>query len=819
VTRETIVIATRSLLVALLACAAVLVAWAPASALVMSADDPKFGPGSLTVDLATGYHWLDVTHSINRSIAGVSAQLGLGGDFEGFRYATQAEVTAFFESAGLSIGFGFPPERHRAFTDMVGLTESNATVQRTVAWVSTLASPGQHFAPDVGVLGGSGFANPSNCCVAEDAPFPNAGSWLVRTVVAADDPRHGPGSITIDLVTGYHWLDVTRSINRSIQDVSAHFGPGGDFEGFRHGTKAEVTALFQDAGLDIGAGASPERYQVFTGLVGLTETTGGVERTVGRVSTQSAPGQHFAPDVGTIGGTGFANPDNCCALPTLASPNAGSWLVRTVVAADDARFGPGSITVDLVTGHQWLDVTRSVNRSIADVSTQFGPDGDFAGFRYATKGEVTTFFQDAGLSIGFNFPTAPYRVFTGLVGLTENGTLSQRTVGWVSTQAAPGQHWAPDVGLFAGAGFANPDNCCATQTLAIPTAGSFLVRTPARPTAPTIDTTPTNPTNQSDASFGFSSVQGGVSFLCRVDAGAFTPCDSPATYSGLAHGSHTFTVKARDPFGVDGDAASFTWMVIDITPPPAPTITATPANPTNQTSATFSFADDEAGASFLCQLDGSAFTACTSGKSYAGLARGTHTFSVKAQDALGNQSAAASFSWTIDTIAPARPTITARPASPTSSDSATFGFASIEAGVSFLCQLDGGGFSECASPHTYSGIGAGSHTFSVKARDAAGNQSVATSATWTIDLTPPVAPTITRATITGTPPTHGASFTFAHAERGVSFLCALDGNAFTPCTSGKTYAGLSPGSHTFSVKAQDATGNQGPAASFAWTMP
>ena len=813
------VMGIRSFLIGVLSWVVVLGLGAPADALVVSAADPKFGPGSITVDLATGYHWLDVTQSVNRSIADVSAQFGPGGDFEGFRYATQAEVTAFFESAGLNIGFGFPPERYRAFTDMVGLTESNATVQRTVAWVSTLASPGQHLAPDVGVLGGSGFANPNNCCVDETSVFSNAGSWLVRTVVAADDPRHGPGSITIDLVTGYHWLDVTRSVNRSIQDVSAHFGPGGDFEGFRYATKNEVTTFFQNAGLDIGVGSSPERYQLFTGLVGLTETTAGVERTVGRVSTQSSPGEHFAPDVGTSGGTGFANPDNCCAPATLASANAGAWLVRTVVAADDARIGPGSITVDLVTGHQWLDVTQSVNRSIADVSTHFGPGGDFAGFRFATKDEVTAFFQNAGLSIGFNFPTAPYRVFTGLVGLTENGTLSQRTVGWVSTQAAPGQYFAPDVGLFGGQGFANPNNCCATETLAVASAGSFLVRTPVRPATPAIDSTPTNPTNQSDASFAFSSTEGGVSFLCRVDAGTFTPCTSPASYTGLAHGSHTFAVKAQDPFGVEGDAATFTWMVNDVTPPPAPTITASPANPTNQTTASFSFADAEAGVSFLCQLDGSAFTACSSGKTYSGLARTTHTFAVKAQDALGNQSAATSFTWTIDTTAPPRPTITTRPPTPTNQTGATFGFTSTESGVSFLCQIDGGGFSPCTSPHTYAGLSVGNHTFSVKAQDAAGNQSLAASVTWTIDGTPPVAPTITKATLTATSTTHSAAFTFNHIERGATFLCQLDGAGFNPCSSGKIYAGLGQGSHTFSVKAQDASGNQGPSVDFTWTMP
>ena len=81
--------------------------------------------------------------------------------------------------------------------------------------------------------------------------------------------------------------------------------------------------------------------------------------------------------------------------------------------------------------------------------------------------------------------------------------------------------------------------------------------------------------------------------------------------------------------------------------PPTPVITSTPSNPTNETSASFSFTDTEAGVSFFCQLDGSAFSPCSSPATYSGLSLGNHTFSVKVQDNAGNQSAAASFSWTI----------------------------------------------------------------------------------------------------------------------------------------------------------------------------
>ena len=59
----------------------------------------------------------------------------------------------------------------------------------------------------------------------------------------------------------------------------------------------------------------------------------------------------------------------------------------------------------------------------------------------------------------------------------------------------------------------------------------------------------------------------------------------------------------------------------------------------------------------------------------------------------------------------------------TSTDpSPSFGFASNEPDASFSCQLDGGGFEDCGSPFTASGLADGSHTFRVRATDRAGNK-------------------------------------------------------------------------------------------------
>src|SRR5205085_3494622 len=70
----------------------------------------------------------------------------------------------------------------------------------------------------------------------------------------------------------------------------------------------------------------------------------------------------------------------------------------------------------------------------------------------------------------------------------------------------------------------------------------------------------------------------------------------------------------------------------DTTPPPVPTITVHPPSLSPSTGASFSFVDGDGTASFLCSLDGSAFAACATPKSYAGLGQGTHPFKVEAKD-------------------------------------------------------------------------------------------------------------------------------------------------------------------------------------------
>ncbi len=188
-------------------------------------------------------------------------------------------------------------------------------------------------------------------------------------------------------------------------------------------------------------------------------------------------------------------------------------------------------------------------------------------------------------------------------------------------------------------------------------------------------TFPSNPSNSTDPSFTFDGSDNGgsgvASFECQIDAGGFSACTSPKSYTGLSQGSHTFDVRAIDGAGnIDATPASHTWVIDSI--PPETQILSNPSDPSNSADAAFTFTATDLAASlsltFECDLDNGGYASCSSPKNYTGLSDGSHTFSVRATDGAGNTDPTpATYTWTINT-APAGPvTVTATAATPTGS--------------------------------------------------------------------------------------------------------------------------------------------------------
>jgi len=213
---------------------------------------------------------------------------------------------------------------------------------------------------------------------------------------------------------------------------------------------------------------------------------------------------------------------------------------------------------------------------------------------------------------------------------------------------------------------------------------------------------------------------------------------------------------------------------------PTTTITATPPVLTNSNSGTFTFTSNEAG-TFEASLDGGAYTAATSPRTYTGLAEGSHTFSVRAIDAAGNVAVTpASYTWTIDQTAPTT-TIATKPPLITNSANATFTFTSDDPAATFEGALGAGAFVMVTSPLTFTGLAEGPHTFSVRARDLAGNtDGTPDSYTWTIDLT---APTVTSV---GVPAND-----YYHAGQNLNFTVNFSENV---TVTGTPYINLTVGS-------------------------
>ena len=278
----------------------------------------------------------------------------------------------------------------------------------------------------------------------------------------------------------------------------------------------------------------------------------------------------------------------------------------------------------------------------------------------------------------------------------------------------------------------------AAGTGAAATYPAFTVDTDAP--AVTIDSGPEDPTPTPDPTptFAFSS-EDGATYECKVDgAPLFSPCSGPGashTTAGLPDGPHTFHVQATDEAGNTGSPVSRAFTVLAL---PETTIDSGPPDPTNDNTPTFNFHSSEVGATFECNLDGGGWVGCTSAHTTTSLDDGDHTFDVKATGASGTGAAATYPSFTVDTDAPAV-TIDSGPLGTINLPSASFAFSS-EAGTTFECKLDDGGWVPCSPLQHYNGLSDGLHTFQVRATDEAGNTGSPVSRAFTVDTTPPPPP-------------------------------------------------------------------------------
>jgi len=345
---------------------------------------------------------------------------------------------------------------------------------------------------------------------------------------------------------------------------------------------------------------------------------------------------------------------------------------------------------------------------------------------------------------------------------------------------------------------------------------------PPNPANAVILSSPDNPSKSTSATFTFSTIplEPTATFECELDGnGSFaaaTSCSSGQVYNLLADGQHVFRVRATGENPTPGPADEFTWTV-DTTPPQTSVLSGPAATSSNITAA-FTYASSESNSTFRCRLDEDGIQSCPStGKAYAKLIDGPHTFRVWATDSAGNEDPTpATYNFTtnksLDDHTAPDTSILLAPSSPNRNDSAFFAYESNESPATFQCSLDKASFASCSDLGvTYERLRNGSHSFAVRAVDRAGNVDPTPAAyTWQVAAEVPNTKIVKgprgRVLLGGSKKRTKAAFSFTSTKPGSSFRCRLDKAKFKRCGS-PFRVSAKAGRHTFEVYAVDSAGN------------
>lgn len=158
--------------------------------------------GLSTGDTITGLRWLDLTETVNRSYNDISSKLGSGQEFEGWRYATQAEVQTLWEHMGLTLGLEswisvtseeFPNFNYAV--SLLGDTVSDQHPKYNYGTKGITADGPNEFNRYINGMSGPtvynqfdstlvNYANGASLCTAI-CTDPTVGSWLVKTELTA----------------------------------------------------------------------------------------------------------------------------------------------------------------------------------------------------------------------------------------------------------------------------------------------------------------------------------------------------------------------------------------------------------------------------------------------------------------------------------------------------------------------------------------------------------------------------------------------------------------------------------------------------------
>lgn len=240
----------------------------------------------------------------------------------------------------------------------------------------------------------------------------------------------------------------------------------------------------------------------------------------------------------------------------------------------------------------------------------------------------------------------------------------------------------------------------------------------------------------------------GISIFALAPDGTLTSLGNPA-YGAGGLGAVVFSADNRFLIATDGGRNEL--LTFPLAAPWLSTyVSSSPPEYSNNPSASFSFSANYA-STLECRIENSSWSPCAGQQGYSNLPDGRHTFTVRATDLVGNAEVApAERSWTIDRTPPARP-VQKSPADGARARRATASFSwspttDALSGVDrFELWIDGASStvvmpSACtttceAAPDQP--LGDGSHTWSIRTVDRAGNIATSTTRTFSVDAAPP----------------------------------------------------------------------------------
>lgn len=303
--------------------------------------------------------------------------------------------------------------------------------------------------------------------------------------------------------------------------------------------------------------------------------------------------------------------------------------------------------------------------------------------------------------------------------------------------------------------------------------------------------------------------------------------------SGLSDGGHSVRASARDAAGNQSAPSMPVAFTIDTTAPLPPLVTS-PVNGTTLSSGSPTFTGTaEANSSVAVEVDGvvvGTVTATAAGTwsllSPSPLADGSHMVRARSTDGVGNVSAPGpTVSFSVDTTAPAVPTITTPASGAALANNRPLIQGSADPGAIVTIRIDGvivgTTVAQPSGAFTFSvpsALTEGSHQVTVQGTDAVGNSSSQSSPRpFTVDTVAPAAPAVTEpannATVGLTSPTVRGT---AEANAIVTVIVdSVAAGTVVADASGNwtfTTAPLSQGQHSVSATARDAAGNVSPAA-------